>query len=33
MKHNLDKEEQVILDAIESGKWELVKSPKTELEH
>ena len=32
MKHNLDKEEQKILDAIETGKWELVKSPKAELE-
>ena len=33
MKHNLDKDEQGILDAIESGKWELVKPRKAELEH
>ena len=32
MKHNLDKEEQKILDAIETGKWELVKTQKSELE-
>jgi len=33
VKYHLDKEERQILDAIESGKWELVKSKKTELEH
>lgn len=33
MKHHLDKEEQTILDAIESGQWELVKPKKAELEH
>ena len=32
MKHNLDKEEQEILDAVESGKWEFVKPLKAELE-
>ena len=32
MKHNLDKEEQAILDAIENGKWELIKPRKAELE-
>ena len=31
-KYKLDKEEQEILDAIESGKWDFVKSKKTELE-
>ena len=33
MKRHLDKEERQILDAIESGKWELVKPKKRELEH
>ena len=28
MKHHLDKEEQKILDAIESGNWEFVKPKK-----
>ena len=32
-KYKLDKEEQEILDAIESGEWELVKPKKAELEH
>jgi predicted DNA binding CopG/RHH family protein len=32
-KYRLDREEQEILDAIESGKWELVKLKKPELEH
>ena len=30
-KYRLDREEQEILDAIESGKWELVKPAKSEL--
>ena len=33
MKRNFDKEEQEILDAIGSGKWEWVKPRKAELEH
>jgi predicted DNA binding CopG/RHH family protein len=33
MKQHLEKEEQEILDAIESGKWELVKPQKAELEY
>jgi len=32
-KHQLDKEESEILDAIEDGKWELVKPKKAELSH
>ena len=32
MKHNLDKEERKILEAIEMGKWELVKPRKAEFE-
>lgn len=31
-KYKLDKEEREILDAIESGEWELVKSKKSEME-
>ena len=30
-KYQLDREEREILDAIESGKWELVKPIKSEL--
>jgi predicted DNA binding CopG/RHH family protein len=30
-RHHLDREEQEILDAIESGKWELIRPKKTEL--
>ncbi len=33
MKYRFDKQEQEILDAIENGKWELVKPKKAELEH
>lgn len=33
MKHRLEKEEQAVLDAIESGRWELVKPQRAELEH
>jgi hypothetical protein len=32
-KYQLDKEESEILDAIEEGKWELVKPKKAELGH
>lgn len=32
-KYKLDQEEQVILDAIENGEWELVKPKKSELQH
>lgn len=32
-KHQMDKEEQEILDAIESGRWELVRPKKAELAH
>jgi predicted DNA binding CopG/RHH family protein len=32
-KNKLDREEQEILDAIESGKWEAVKPKKAELKH
>ena len=32
-KYKIDKEEMLILDAIESGAWELVKPRKPELEH
>lgn len=32
-KYRLDKEEKAILDAIESGAWELVKPKKSELEY
>jgi predicted DNA binding CopG/RHH family protein len=32
-KYLLDKEESEILDAIEEGKWELVKPKKAELGH
>ena len=32
-KHKLDKEEQEILDAIERGRWELVRPKKPELAH
>ena len=32
-KYKLDKEEREILDAIESGAWELVKPKKAQLEH
>lgn len=31
MKKKLDKEEEEILDAIESGRWELVRPKKSEL--
>ena len=31
-KYRLDKEEDEILDAIENGRWELVKPKKPELE-
>ncbi len=31
--YKLDKEEAKILDAIESGQWELVKPKKSELAH
>ena len=30
-KRSMDKEEQEILDAIESGRWELVRPKKSEL--
>ena len=33
MKHDLDKEEQEILNAIESGRWEQIRPKKAELEH
>ena len=32
-KPEMDKEEQEILDAIESGRWEYVRPKKTELAH
>jgi predicted DNA binding CopG/RHH family protein len=32
-KYALDKEEKEILDAIESGEWQLVMPKKPELEH
>ena len=32
-KYKLDKDEQEILDAIESGKWKVRKPTKAELEH
>ena len=32
-KYKLDKEEQDILDAIESGAWELVRPKKSQLEY
>ena len=32
-KYELDKEEMEILEAIENGKWELVKPSKTQLAH
>ena len=32
-KRELDKEEQEILNAIETGEWELVKPKKAELAH
>jgi predicted DNA binding CopG/RHH family protein len=32
-KYRLDREESEILDAIEEGKWELVKPKKAELSH
>jgi predicted DNA binding CopG/RHH family protein len=32
-KYSLDKEEESILDAIESGKWEMVRSKKSELQY
>ena len=32
-KHRLDKEEREVLDAIESGKWELVKPKRSELDY
>ncbi|MBI3307036.1 MAG: hypothetical protein HYZ84_04455 [Candidatus Omnitrophica bacterium] len=32
-KYQLDKEEQQILNAIEEGRWDLVKPKKAELEH
>ena len=32
-KSRLDKEDQRILNAIEEGRWELVKPKKAELEH
>lgn len=32
-KYQLDKEESKILEAIESGAWELVRPKKAELEH
>ena len=32
-KYKLEKEESEILDAIENGKWELVKPKKAELSH
>jgi hypothetical protein len=32
-KYQLDKEESEILDAIEEGKWELVKPKRAELGH
>ena len=31
-KYKLDREEQEILDAIESGKWETIKPHQSELE-
>ncbi|OGW76330.1 MAG: hypothetical protein A3J52_01165 [Omnitrophica bacterium RIFCSPHIGHO2_02_FULL_49_9] len=32
-KYRMDKEENKILDAIESGRWELVKPKKVQLNH
>ena len=32
-KYRLDREEQEILGAIESGEWDLVKPKKSQLEH
>ena len=32
-QYKMDKEEREILDAIESGKWELVRPKKSELTH
>ena len=32
-KYRLDREEQEILDAIENGRWELVKPKRSELQH